>query len=177
MRWNVITVKSRAHRILRDLRSYSSSAKDLERFASRIELAMGRELVGVYFNPPSAMVEAVVISSDALHLIAKEGVRTIPFAAIKEIAGPPEKTEAFSVNIRLKLGDRRLCRFLAAMTDSEMYLSSCASYRALSQIKTKQATPVNRTMFRLPAGNHGASEACGLRCLAAEFPLPGAHSF
>ena len=106
------SVKSRAHRILRNLRSYSSSAKDLEAFASRIVPATGRELVGVYFNPPSAAVQAVLISSDALHLIADDEVTAVPFAAIQRIEGPPEKTHASAVSIQLKDGTSRIVPIL-----------------------------------------------------------------
>jgi hypothetical protein len=108
----VISVKSRAHRILKDLRSYSSAVSDLETFASRIGATSGRELLGVYLNPPSTTVQAVVISSDALHLITKDEVTTLPFAAIKGIEGPPEKADASAVNIQLKDGGSRLVPIL-----------------------------------------------------------------
>lgn len=100
----MVSVKSRAHRILKHLGAYSSSAKDLEKFAGRILPEVNRELLGVYFNPPSATVEAIVVSDAGLHLIEKEEVTTIPFVAIRKIKGPPEKMEASVLNIQLKDG-------------------------------------------------------------------------
>jgi hypothetical protein len=97
------TVKSRAHRILRSLTTYSTEPSKIHEFAEKAGISSD-QLIGVYVNA-DARLQAMLISKDAVHLIKnRDEVYSIPYTLIERIDGPVEKVNSDEVTLHLKNG-------------------------------------------------------------------------
>jgi hypothetical protein len=98
------TVKSRAHRALRQLPRFTSQEADLVRYANVLRLGEEEEIVGAYQNPENLPKCDVVISSMGLYLIGDEVTESLPFSEILSATGPTEKTQADRLVLELRGG-------------------------------------------------------------------------
>lgn len=109
MREPTISVASRAHRALRDLKRF--------RFAADVSTALAERvhdrgaLVGVYENPAGVDPKYIVITDQALGCIdADEQIRWISFDEIDSTHGPREKLVDDAITVVLKSGIRTQLR-------------------------------------------------------------------
>lgn len=104
-------VASRAHRILKRLENYQSlfgaADEDIPNNISGIALAPGEQLIGVYYNMPDERREPIVVTSEGLHVLSKEGWQRVEYRQMRDV-GPPvdeEKTQVMSLSITLQDGN------------------------------------------------------------------------
>lgn len=99
----MISVKSRAHRILGHLTTYTTESSRVQEFAAKARISLD-QLIGVYVNA-DARLKAMLISKDAVHLIENgDEVHSVPYALIERIDGPVEKVDSDEITLHLKNG-------------------------------------------------------------------------
>lgn len=93
-------VRTRAWRVLAKgghlvgYRHLDPGTANEDRMVQRVSLTPFEEAIGVYENPPDSGVQAIVVTTQALRVLASDGVHVIPYASIRAVSGPPTKDVA-----------------------------------------------------------------------------------
>ncbi|NJK64972.1 MAG: hypothetical protein HC921_21715 [Synechococcaceae cyanobacterium SM2_3_1] len=108
-----ISVYSRAHRILRNLRNYKplDVIRHDDFYSKILDFFQGQdEVIGVYENPPNGERSFVLIGENRLLIWDGKSIMTLDYKNICEIENPSEKSDFHkssldSLQLKMKSGD------------------------------------------------------------------------
>ena len=98
-----ISVRSRAHRTLGRLSSFTTDLSAIGSALDRLALNTNEEIIGAYRNSETS---AIVVTSFALHIVSADVTTRIPFKSIVKMEAPTSKTNGEEVVLWLSAGDR-----------------------------------------------------------------------
>ena len=116
----MVSVKSRAHRTLRNFENFTSDLEECEKFLSEVDIALyehKEDLVGVYFNEPSQPFFSIAVFERGLlfcdpELETTTSYKFVRFEDIEFSKTPKHKITASNIKLHLKSGETAILPIL-----------------------------------------------------------------
>lgn len=105
----MVSVASRAHRILRGIpryRHFGDQPDDCRRLAASTD----EEIVGVYENPPNVEPPSIVITESGLSWRTSAGEQRAAFSRLRSVRGPDDKSAGDEITLTLHEGATQIIR-------------------------------------------------------------------